>query len=378
MQVLDITRQEGGREEPLPADEELFIFPVSYAQKGLWLMSRFEPLSAAYNIPAAFRLTGALDVDVLERSLNEIVRRHEALRTTFEMIEERAVQIVHPSQTLRVESAELGHLPERERAERVAQLAKEHARAPFDLSRWPLIRVKLLRLAEDEHVLLLSMHHIIGDGWSTGVFVREMAAIYKAFSAGRPSPLPELPLQYADFAIWQEEWLTGDVLQSHLDYWRGQLAGAALVLELPTDRPRPAVESFRGARYCFRLPEELTASLQKLSRKEGATLFMTLLAGFQTLLYRYTGQKDIVVGSPIANRNRAETEDLIGFFVNTLALRTQIEGNPRFSELLKKVREMTLGAYAHQDMPFERLVEELQPRRDLSRSPIFQVMFILQ
>ncbi|HEX8853014.1 MAG TPA: condensation domain-containing protein, partial [Pyrinomonadaceae bacterium] len=378
MEVLDLKLQEGGENELPLATDGLFVFPVSYAQKGLWLMSRFEPLSAAYNIPAAFRLTGALDVDVLERSLNEIVSRHESLRTSFAMVEERVVQVVHPSQQLHIELADLRHLPEDERARLVEREAVEHAQEPFDLSQLPLLRVKLLRLADAEHVLLLSMHHIIGDGWSTGVFVAEMAAIYKAFSAGRPSPLEELPLQYADFALWQEEWLQGEVLESHLEYWRQQLAGAPPVLELPTDRPRPVMESFKGARHTFRLSGELTAALKELSREEGATLFMTLLAAFSTLLHRYSGQDDLVVGSPIANRNRSETEQLIGFFVNTLVMRTQLEGNPRFVELLKTVREMTLGAYMHQDLPFERLVEELQPKRDLSRSPIFQVMFILQ
>ena len=378
MEVLDLKLQAGGEDEPLTSTEGVFIFPVSYAQKGLWLTSRFDADSAAYNIPGAFRLTGALKVDVLERSLNEIVRRHEALRTTFAMIEERLVQVVYPERYLQIETVELEHLRAGERDERVRQLAIEHTRQPFDLSQWPLIRVKLVRLAADEHVLLLSMHHIIGDGWSTGVFIREMAAIYEAFCGGQPSPLAELPLQYADFAIWQEEWLSGEVLESHLSYWREQLAGAPPVLELPTDRPRPAVESFKGARHSFQLPKHLTAALKELSGKEGATLFMTLLGAFQTLLYRYTGQQDIVVGSPIANRNRAETENLIGFFVNTLVMRSRLDGNPRFTDLLKSVREMTLGAYTHQDMPFERLVEELQPKRDLSRSPIFQVMFILQ
>ncbi|HEX5883039.1 MAG TPA: condensation domain-containing protein, partial [Pyrinomonadaceae bacterium] len=341
-------------------------------------MSRFEPLSAAYNIPAAFRLTGMLETDVLERSLNEIVRRHEALRTTFAMIEERLVQVVYPGQSLQIPIVDLTDVPEAERADRVAQLATEHGQEPFDLSQWPLLRVKLLRLAETEHVLLLSMHHIIGDGWSTGVFVREMAAIYRAFSAGESSPLPELTLQHADFAVWQEEWLSGEILDDNLAYWRRQLAGAPPVLELPLDLPRPSVGSFQGARFQFALPSRLSARLKDLSRKEGATLFMTLLAAFQTLLYRYTGQDDIVVGSPIANRNRTETEQLIGFFVNTLVMRTKLAGNPRFSDLLQEVREMTLGAYQHQDLPFEKLVEELQPKRDVSRSPIFQVMFILQ
>ena len=301
MEVLDLVQQE----VPEASTDGVFVFPVSFAQKGLWLMSRFEPLGAAYNIPAAFRLTGTLEPGVLERSLNEIVRRHESLRTTFAMIEERLVQVVHPPQFLAIPIVDLTELPEAERADRVAQLATEHGQEPFDLSQWPLLRVKLLRLADTEHVLLLSMHHIIGDGWSTGVFVREMAEIYRAFSAGETSPLPELALQYADYAVWQEEWLSGEVLEKDLAYWRKQLAGAPPVLEFPADHPRPVVESFRGARYQFALPVRLSAQLKELSRREGTTLFMTLLAAFQTLLYRYTGQDDIVIGSPIANRNRA-------------------------------------------------------------------------
>ena len=341
-------------------------------------MSRFEPRSAAYNIATAFRLTGTLDVDVLERCLNEIVRRHEVLRTTTAMIEERLVQIVYPSYSLTIALVELGHLPEHERALRVTQLATEHAQEPFDLSRLPLIRVKLLGLTPRQNVLLLSMHHIIADGWSVGVFVHELATLYRSFSAGQSSPLTELSLQYADYAIWQEEWLKGEVLETQLSYWRRQLAGMPAVLELPSDRSRPAVESFKGETYSVALSTNLTTMLKALSRKEDTTLFMTLLAAFQTLLYRYTGQPDLVVGSPIANRNHAEVEQLIGFFVNTLVLRTDLSGNPRFTELLRRVREMTLAAYEHQDMPFERLVEELQPERDLGRSPLFQVMFILQ
>ncbi len=375
---MEVIQPTGVEDEAPLSSEGIFIFPVSYAQKALWLMSRFEPLSAAYNIATAFRLTGTLDVDVLERCLNEIVRRHEVLRTTIAMIEERLVQIVYPSHSLRIASVELGHLHEHERALRVTQLATEHAQEPFDLSRLPLIRVKLLRLTPSEYVLLLSMHHIIADGWSVGVFVRELATLYRSFSAGQSSPLSELSLQYADYAIWQEEWLKGEVLETQLSYWRRQLAGMPAVLELPSDRSRPAVESFKGETYSVALSTNLTTKLKALSRREDTTLFMTLLAAFQTLLYRYTGQPDVVVGSPIANRNQAEIEQLIGFFVNTLVMRTDLSGNPRFNELMQRVREMTLAAYEHQDMPFERLVEELQPERDLSRSPLFQVMFILQ
>lgn len=268
MEVLDAIQPEVSD----VSTDEVFIFPVSYAQKRLWLMSRFEPLSAAYNIPAAFRLTGTLKPDVLARSLNEIVLRHEVLRTTFAMIEDRLVQVVYPSQSLQIPTVDLSQLPSEERADRVSELATEHGQEPFELSQLPLIRVKLLRLAETEHVLLFSIHHIIGDGWSTGVFIRELAAIYGAFYAGEPSPLPELALQYADFALWQEERLSGEILENDLAYWRQKLAGAPPVLELPADRPRPAVESFKGACYAFVLPAGLSKSLKELSRKEGSTL----------------------------------------------------------------------------------------------------------
>ncbi|HEX7330757.1 MAG TPA: amino acid adenylation domain-containing protein, partial [Pyrinomonadaceae bacterium] len=368
MQVLDFIQQDG---EGQSASAGVFVFPVSYAQKRLWLLHRFAPLTAAYNIATAFNITGPLDVAVLERSLNEVIRRHEALRTTFAMVEERPVQIVHPTATLTIDVESVS-------SDRVSQLATEYAQEPFDLSHPLLLRVKLLRLGEFEHVLLLSLHHIIADGWSTSVFISEVAAIYRAFLQNEPSPLDELPLQYADFALWQEEWLQGEVLATHLDYWRGQLAGAPSSLELPSDRPRPAVETFKGAIHTFSLSQSLTEELKELSQRQDVTLFMTLLAAFQTLLYRYTGQKDIVVGSPIANRNRAEIEQIIGFFVNTLVLRTKLDGNPRFTDVLEAVREMTLRAFEHQDLPFERLVEELQPTRDLSRAPLFQVMFILQ
>jgi hypothetical protein len=240
-----------------------------------------------------------------------------------------------------------------------------------------LLRARLLQLAADEHVLLVTMHHIVSDGWSMGVLVREVGALYQAYCAGVESPLPELAIQYADFAIWQRQWLSGDVLEEQMSYWRNQLRNLS-ILELPTDRVRPAVQSYRGARVGLALSQEETAALKELGRREGATLFMVLLAAFQVLLSRYSGQTDVIVGTDIANRNQAETEDLIGFFVNQLVLRTQLSGNPTFQQFLKQVREVCLQAYAHQDVPFEKLVEELQPERDLSRWPIFQVVFVLQ
>jgi len=360
---------------PVPRDQTL---PLSFAQQRLWFIDQWEPGNPYYNIPTAVRLTGPLDVAALEQSLNEVVRRHEALRTTFETVEGRPVQIIAPVLTVPLPVVDLGGLAETEREAEARRLAVEEAGWSFDLARGPLARAAALRLGKEEYVLLLNMHHIVSDGWSTGVFIQEMATLYQAFSAGQPSPLPELLIQYADFAIWQREWLQGEVLDAQLAYWKEQLRDAPAVLDLPTDRPRPPIQTYKGATESFTLSESLTAALQALSREEGSTLFMTLLAAFDTLLYRYTGQKDIVVGSPIANRNRSEIEGLIGFFVNTLVLRTGLSGNPTFRELLGQVREMTLGAYAHQDVPFEMLVDELQPERDLSRTPLFQVMFVLQ
>ena len=287
------------------------------------------------------------------------------------------MQMIAPSAKLAVTVIDLSQKPEAERAEEMQRLASEEARRPFNLARGPLVRAMLLRLSDQEHVLLLTLHHIVSDAWSRGVFNHELTALYEAFAAGRPSPLPALPVQYADYVVWQRECLQGAVLERQLQYWRQQLAGVP-VLELPFDHPRPAVETYRGARTAFRLPKQLSAQLTVLSRQESVTLYMTLLAAFQTLLARYTGQDDIAVGSPIAGRNRAEFEGLIGVFVNTLVMRSDLSGDPTFRELLGRVREVALGAYAHQELPFERLVEKLAPVRRLNHSPLFQVMFILQ
>ncbi len=341
-------------------------------------MDQLESGSAAYTISAAFRLTGSLNTLALEQSLNEIVRRHEALRTTFAARDGRPIQMIAPTLALTLTINDLTHLPRLEQKAKLEQLAVEQVQRPFNLAQGPLLRVVLLKLGEEEHSLILTMPHIVSDGWSMGVLNRELAALYTAFSAGQPSPLVELPIQYADYVCWQREWLQGEALDSQLAYWKQQLGGSLPVLELPTDRPRPAVQTFRGATHSFILPVALTESLQALSRREGATLFMTLLAAFKTLLYRYTGRENIVVGIPIANRNRPEVEELIGFFVNTLVLRTDLAGEPTFRELLGRVREVTLGAFAHQDLPFEKLVEVLHPERDMSRNPLFQVMFAFQ
>ena len=272
---------------------------------------------------------------------------------------------------------DLSAMPQAEREARARQITDTEARQPFDLEAGPLLRAQLLRLAAEEHLLLLNVHHIVSDGWSMGVLWRELSSAYNAFVSGHAPDLPRLPIQYADYAVWQREWLQGEVLEGQLAYWKEKLADLS-TLELPTDRPRPPVPSYQGAHLTFDLPAPLTQALKELSRREGATLFMTLLAAFQVLLHRYSGQEDIAVGTPIAGRGRTELEGLIGFFVNTLVLRSNLAGNPAFTELLARVRETALGAYTHQDLPFEKLVEELSPSRDISRNPLFQVMFVLQ
>src|SRR5215213_4758559 len=352
--------------------------PLSFAQQRLWFIDQLAPGGTVYNIPLAVRLSGALNVPALEQTLNEIIRRHEVLRTSFVVVDQQSVQVITPEVSLRLTVQELTRLPESEREAEVIRLADAEVRQPFELSQGPLLRVKLLRLSESEHVVLMTMHHIITDGWSLGVLINEVAVLYRAFAEGGPVPLPELPVQYADFAIWQRERLQGEELERQLSYWRQQLAGAPALLELPTDRPRPSLQTFNGADEAFTLSAESTQALQQLSRSRDVTLFMTLLAVWQVLLQHYSGQKDIVVGADVANRNRVETERLIGFFVNMLVLRTNHAGDPTFPELLKRVKEVCLGAYAHQDVPFEKLVEELQPERSLNHSPLFQVVFVLQ
>ncbi|MCA1635271.1 MAG: amino acid adenylation domain-containing protein [Acidobacteria bacterium] len=352
--------------------------PLSFAQQRLWFLHRVAPESPFYNIPVAVRLTGALDAAALERAINEIVRRHEALRTTFQTVGRQPAQIVAPRLTLGLPVSDISALGAEEHEARLQALIADEARRPFDLARGPLLRAGLVRVGEDEHVLLFNMHHIVSDAWSLGVLVREAAALYTAFSAGEPSPLPELSIQYADYAVWQREWLTGDVLEAHLSYWREQLAGVPTTLALPYDRPRPEGDVFRGARHPLSFSAELTEQLRALGRGEGATLFMTLLAAYQLLLHKHTGQHDIVVGSPIANRDRPELEQLIGLFLNTLALRGRPAEARTFRELLAQVRATTLSAYAHQELPFDRVVSELQPERDLGRSTLFHVWFVLQ
>jgi amino acid adenylation domain-containing protein len=362
----------------LEPEEDVFVFPVSFAQQRLWFLDQFEPGSPFYNIPTAVRLTGRMEVDVLTRSLNEIIRRHEALRTTFSTIDGQPVQIIHPGLVISVPVVDLRHLPIGDRAAESLRLANVEARGPFDLSTGPLIRVTLLLLGDEDYIVLLTMHHIISDGWSMGVFIYELTMLYEAYVTAKPSPLPELAIQYADFSEWQREWLQGDVLEGQVNYWLQQLGGKVPVLELPTDRSRPPVLTSRGASYSATFPKHLTDSIKVFSQQNGATMFMTLLAAFQALLYRYTGQLDITIGSPIANRNRGELESLIGVFINTVVFRTNLSGEPTFRRLLERVREVTLGAYANQDVPFEAIVDRLGLPRDMSHTPLFQVMFILQ
>ena len=353
--------------------------PLSFSQRRLWFLDQMDPGNSSYNMPAAVRIRGPLDVGALERSLNAVVERHEALRTTFPAVAGEGVQVVAARLHVPLPVVDLAASPERELLAR--RRIEQEANEPFDIATGPLLRALLLRLAGDEHLLVLTMHHIVSDGWSMGVFVHELSALYDGFRAGQSpggkhgSPLQPLPIQYADFAAWQRRWLSGERLEGQLAYWRERLQGAPPLLELPTDRPRPPRQSFRGAVYNFDLPPDLADSLRALARQQGATLFMVLLAGFAALLHRWSGEEQVVVGSSIANRNRVETEGLIGFFVNLLALRTDLSGDPGFVELLARVRETTLGAYEHQDLPFDKLVEELQPERHASYGPICQVVF---
>ncbi|HET7695315.1 MAG TPA: amino acid adenylation domain-containing protein [Vicinamibacterales bacterium] len=351
---------------------------LSFAQQRLWILDQLKPGSAAYNMPLALRFRGTLNAGALERTLNEIVRRHDVLRTTFPVEAGQPSQVAAPSLALSLDPLDLTTFGAADAREAEAhRLAREEALLPFDLAVGPLVRARLLRLAPDDHVLLLTIHHIAADGWSLGVLTRELNALYPAFAAGRPSPLPELPVQYADFAVWQRERLAGTALDAQLAYWRRQLS-AVERLQLPTDHPRPAIQSFRGASEWLDLGADLSASADALSRELQVTPFMTLFAAFNALLHRYTGQTDLVVGSPIANRTRSEIEGLIGFFVNSLALRTAVSGDCSFRDLVGRVAAVAHDAFAHQDLPFERLVEDLAPERDLGANPVFQVVFAMQ
>ncbi|MCW5312701.1 AMP-binding protein [Nostoc sp. KVJ3] len=357
--------------QPIPRNQEL---PLCLSQERLWFLNQLEPHNPFYNVPIAVCLTGKLHRAILEQSLNEVVQRHEALRTSFSDVKGRPVQVITPNVKL---TLPVWELPEAT-VDEALHVATELAQKPFDLSQPPLLRVQLLYLKPEEHILLLTMHHIIADGWSIGILIQELAEVYQAISHSLPLTLPELPIQYADFADWQRKWLQGGILHAQLDYWKQQLSGNLSVLQLTTDRPRPTIQTFTGKKQFLAFPKALSEAVKELNQREGVTQFMTLIAVFKTLLYCYTNQQEILVGSPVAGRTRAETQGLIGFFINTLVLRTNLSGNPSFRTLLARVREVALGAYAHQELPFEKLVEELQPERDLSHNPLFQVMFILQ
>jgi amino acid adenylation domain-containing protein len=376
--ILDaLLAQEGmtPAEDRIPKRKESGPAPLSFSQQRLWFFDQFEPTSFAYNLLTAVSLRGKLDISALQKAFDEMVRRHEALRTTFDLRDGQPVQIIEEQRSIPLRQIEIVHPSEAQRQEQIRNLLHEQAFQPFDLKKGPLLRANLIRLAAEEHALVLAMHHIVSDAWSMHVLVREITALYQAYSSGKVSDLPPLPVQYADFAVWQRNWLQGELLAKQLEYWKQQLGDAPPVLELPADRPRPAVQTYNGADFTFFFSPALSQSLKALCRREGVTLFMVLLAGYKVLLHRYTGQREIVVGSPIANRQRKELEGLMGFFVNTLAMRTVISGDLTFHDYLQRVREAALGAYAHQDLPFEYLVEQFQPERNLSHNPLVQVIF---
>ncbi len=352
-------------------------WPLSFAQEGLWLLHELASNNSAYNICRLLRFEGKLNVEALGWSLNQIIARHETLRTSFGVCDEQPRQIISPQISLDLSTEDLSNLAESETWSRALELAKAEAKQPFNLRQGPLLRARLLKLSDTEYVLLLCIHHIICDGWSIEVLFGELEQFYNGACRGVAVQLPELPVQYADYAIWQREWMQGDVLQEQLAYWREQLRGAEGVLELPTDRPRPAVQSYCGDIVQWRLDEDLTRKLEQLAQNQEATLFMVLLAAFQILLCRYTGKNDVVVGAPVANRQRLELEGLVGFLANTLALRGHVNPNASFKTVLAQVKETCLGAYAHQELPFEKLVEELQPERSLAHSPLVQIMLTL-
>ncbi|QHG16927.1 condensation domain-containing protein [Nostoc sp. ATCC 53789] len=362
----------------VPQSRESNLFPLSFAQQRLWFIDQLQPGNSAYNISQPMRIVGSLNVAALEQSFNEVVRRHEVLRTTFIVVDGQPLQVIAPSFSFKLPVVDLQELSQEQKEAEVLRLASEEAQQPFDLTKVPLLRVTLLQLAASEYALLLTMHHIVADGWAIGVLIHEIATLYEAFSIGKPSPLSQLSIQYADFAVWQRQWLQGERLETQLAYWQRQLGGKLPVVEFPSERSRSPIQTFSGARETLVLPKTLSEKLKALNQRQGITLFMILLAAFQTLLHCYTDQEDIVVGTDIANRNQAETKELIGFFVNQLVLRTDLSGNPTFVELLERVREMTLEAYAHQDLPFDKLVDILNPKRELNRTPLFQVKIVLE
>ena len=349
--------------------------PLSFAQERLWFLDQLEPGSPFYNVASALRLKGDLNVRALEFSIGETLRRHEVLRTTFPVMNKEPVQCISPATPFKLPLVDLWALDLVGKEIEVRRLAIEEEQRPFDLAKGPLLRAQLLLLDANDHLLLFTLHHILTDGWSTSLFMKEVAALYKAHLDGLPSPLPELPIQYADYAVWQREKSQTEALDLQVAYWKKQLGGKLPVLDLPSDRRRPSLQTYAGATHVFSLSQQLSNAIKSLGQQARATPFMTLLAAFKVLLQRYTMQQEIIVGTPIAGRTRPQLESLIGFFSNTLVLRTSLSGDPTFREILSRVREVALGAYANQDLPFEKVVEILQPERDLSRSPLFQVLF---
>ena len=360
--------------KPVPREGNL---PLSFAQQRLWFLHQLDPSSFAYNIARAVRLSGSLDLNALEKTLSEIIRRHESLRTRFATLDGQPVQVIEDARAVTLEPISLLHLPESDRLLHATELAKQEARQPFDLELGNLIRVKLVKLGDDDHIVIMTMHHIISDEWSMAILVKEIAHLYDCYCTGRHSQLEELDIQYADFAVWQRAWLSGDVLEKQLQYWKKQLGGNLKPLNLPTDR-QPSTESYRGGAEAVEISKEVYEAVKRLSQEQGATVFMVMLAAFKAMLAKYTGEDEIVVGTDVANRNRVEVENIIGFFVNHLVLRTDLRGNPTFREMVKRVREVAIGAYAHQDLPFDKLVAVLRPDRDLGQTPLFQILFLLE
>ncbi|WP_051623255.1 condensation domain-containing protein [Pectobacterium atrosepticum] len=378
--VKEQLKQRGHQQRPsIKKVDRNMPLPLSFAQQRLWFIGQLDQAaSQAYHLPAALRLTGKLDKPALTTALDGLIARHESLRTHFALVDGQPSQQIAPEETrFCLSSLDLRDLDETARAQRVAELTESEAREPFDLMQGPLIRGQLLQLSDEEHVLLITQHHIISDGWSLGIFVREFSALYRAALSGHAAHLPPLPIQYADYAAWQHGWLKEDTLAEQRDFWHSQLQGAPALLELPTDRPRPAVQRYAGSHVSFRLSADVLNALKTQGHQQGTTLFMTVLAAWSLVLSRLSGQDDIVIGTPIANRTRHELEGLIGFFVNTLALRIELDECKTLEALLTQVREQSLSAYAHQDLPFDQVVEVVQPARSLSYSPIFQVMLAL-
>jgi len=365
-------------ERPMVCADRTQALPLSWAQQRLWFIDQLEGGGAAYHVPAAVRLHGVLDQEALQGALDTLLERHEVLRTVFRSVEGQPVQIITETKRFALQVIDLSVQGAAEREQEINEQTRQEASAQFELSTGPLIRGRLLRVKEDEHVLLVTMHHIVSDGWSRAILIREVGTLYAAYREGRANPLSPLPIQYADYALWQRQWLQGEALREQLEYWKQQLLGAPALLELPTDRPRPRIQSYRGASVPIVLDRELSRQIGSLARRHDATVFMTLYAGLAILLSRLSGQQDIVVGTPVANRQRLEIEGLIGFFANTLALRVQLADELTIAEVLARVKALTLQGYAHQDVPFEKLVEDLQPERSLSHTPLFQVMFQLQ